>query len=322
MNGTNTAGERTGLGPADIAVLGLGFPTLHDLRLREVRHSDETYKLPTYASRAAWLARAAQLRRRILVTAGLWPEPPRTPLRAKVWGRLERDGYTVEKVAFQSFPGFYVTGNLYRPRAQASGRCYPAVLNPHGHWPQGRLAEESRGSVPARCITFARQGFVAFSYDMVGYLDSRQVDHRAFGGWCEWLWGIHSLGLQLWNSIRSLDFLTELPDVDPARIACTGASGGGTQTFLLTAVDDRVQVAAPVNMISAHMQGGCVCENAPGLRLDTFNVEIAALTAPRPPAPRLRNRRLDRAYAHGGVSGDPIYLQPLRRGGSRGKRAD
>ncbi|MDE2995082.1 MAG: acetylxylan esterase [Chloroflexota bacterium] len=282
MNGMNAAGERTGLGPADIAVLGSGFPTLHDPRLREVRHSDETYTLPAYASRAAWLTRAAQLRRRILVTAGLWPEPPRTPLRAKVWGRLERDGYTVEKVAFQSSPGFYVTGNLYRPRAQASGQRYPAVLNPHGHWPQGRLAEEARGSVPARCITFARQGFVAFSYDMVGYLDSRQVDHRTFGGWREWLWGIHSLGLQLWNSIRSLDFLTELPDVDPARLACTGASGGGTQTFLLTAVDDRVQVAAPVNMISAHMQGGCVCENAPGLRLDTFNVEIAALTAPRP----------------------------------------
>ena len=282
MNSADAASERAGPRPADIAVLGPGLPTPNDPRLRQIRHSNQTYTLPVFASRAAWLTRAAQLRRRILVAAGLWPEPPRTPLRTKMWGRLERDGYTVEKVAFQSFPGFYVTGNLYRPAAQASGKRYPAVLNPHGHWPQGRLAEEDRGSVPARCITFARQGFVAFSYDMVGYVDSRQVDHRTFGGWREWLWGIHSLGLQLWNSIRSLDFLTELPDVDPARLACTGASGGGTQTFLLTAVDDRVQVAAPVNMISAHMQGGCVCENAPGLRLDTFNVEIAALTAPRP----------------------------------------
>ncbi len=282
MNSAAAADIRTGLGSADLAVLGPGLPTLHDPRLREIRHTNRTYTLPAYASRAAWLTRAAQLRRRILVAAGLWPTPPRTPLQAKVWGRLERDGYTVEKVAFQSFPGCYVTGNLYRPAAHAPGTRYPAVLNPHGHWPQGRLAEEDRGSVPARCITFARQGFVAFSYDMVGYVDSRQVDHRTFGGWREWLWGIHSLGLQLWNSIRSLDFLTELPDVDPARLACTGASGGGTQTFLLTAVDDRVQVAAPVNMISAHMQGGCVCENAPGLRLDTFNVEIAALTAPRP----------------------------------------
>ena len=282
MNSAAAADIRTGLGPADLAVLGPGLPTLHDPRLRELRHTNRTYTLPAYASRAAWLTRAAQLRQRILVAAGLWPAPPRTPLQAKVWGRLERDGYTVEKVSFQSFPGCYVTGNLYRPAAHAPGTRYPAVLNPHGHWPQGRLAEEDRGSVPARCITFARQGFVAFSYDMVGYVDSRQVDHRTFGGWREWLWGIHSLGLQLWNSIRSLDFLTELPDVDPARLACTGASGGGTQTFLLTAVDDRVQVAAPVNMISAHMQGGCVCENAPGLRLDTFNVEIAALTAPRP----------------------------------------
>ncbi len=281
MNSSDEASEST-MEHAAVAVLAPGVSFLNDRRLREVRHGSHTYTLPVYASRAAWLTRAAQLRRRILVAAGLWPSPPRTPLRTKVWGRLERDGYTVEKVAFQSFPGFYVTGNLYRPEAQSSGQRYPAVLNPHGHWPQGRLAEEDRGSVPARCITFARQGFVAFSYDMVGYVDSRQVDHRTFGGWREWLWGIHSLGLQLWNSIRSLDFLTALPDVDPARLACTGASGGGTQTFLLTAIDDRVQVAAPVNMISAHMQGGCVCENAPGLRLDTFNVEIAALTAPRP----------------------------------------
>jgi dienelactone hydrolase len=86
----------------------------------------------------------------------------------------------------------------------------------------------------------------------------------------------------LWNSIRAVDFLCSLPDVDKRRIGCTGASGGGTQTFMVTAVDDRIKVAAPVNMISAHMQGGCLCENAPNLRVDTYNVEIGALAAPRP----------------------------------------
>jgi hypothetical protein len=96
------------------------------------------------------------------------------------------------------------------------------------------------------------------------------------------LWGFHPMGLQLWNSIRALDYLQSLPDVDGRRIAVTGASGGGTQTFLLAAVDDRVRFAAPVNMVSAHMQGGDPCEEAPGLRLDTFNVEIAAMMAPRP----------------------------------------
>ena len=90
------------------------------------------------------------------------------------------------------------------------------------------------------------------------------------------------MGLHLWNSIRSADFLESLPDVDKSRLACTGASGGGTQTFLLTAVDERIALSAPVNMISAHMQGGDVCENAPNLRVDTNNMEIGALMAPRP----------------------------------------
>ena len=96
------------------------------------------------------------------------------------------------------------------------------------------------------------------------------------------LWGLSAMGLQLQNSMRSIDFLEGLPDVDNARIGCTGASGGGTQTFILTAVDERIKVSAPVNMISATMQGGCICENAPNLRLDASNLEIGALMAPRP----------------------------------------
>ena len=119
---------------------------------------------------------------------------------------------------------------------------------------------------------------------MVGYNDSgQQVDHRSFpNGESEAIWGISLLGLQLQNAIRSIDFLQTLPDVNPDRIACTGASGGGTQTFMLMAIDDRIKVSAPVNMISAHMQGGCLCENAPNLRLDFSNIEIGAMMAPRP----------------------------------------
>jgi dienelactone hydrolase len=118
---------------------------------------------------------------------------------------------------------------------------------------------------------------------MVGYNDSgKQIAKHGFTDERASLWGISALGLQLWNSIRVVDFLQSLPDVDADRIGCTGASGGGTQTFLLCAVDDRVKVAAPVNMISNHMQGGCVCENAPCLRFDTNNMEIGATMAPRP----------------------------------------
>lgn len=250
-----------------------------DKRLTEVRGLRDPQTFTRPETKREWLARARELRTHILVSCGLWPMPKRTPLRAKIFGRIERDDYSVEKVYFESYPGFFVTGNLYRPVGKR-GR-FPGIINPHGHWKSGRIESIERGSIPGRCINFARQGYVAFSYDMVGYNDSKQVTHK-FGGPREELWGLSLMGLQLWNSIRAVDFLRSLPDVDKRRIACTGASGGGTQTFMVTAVEDRIKVAAPVNMISAHMQGGCLCENAPHLRVDTYNVEIGALAAPRP----------------------------------------
>ena len=250
-----------------------------DRRAVEIRTLDTPYAFTPYADKEAWLARARDLREQVLVSAGLWPMPEKHPLNAHVFGRVERSGYSVEKVYFESHPGFFVTGNLYRPVGKTGP--FPGVLSPHGHWAYGRLENGADGSIPARCITLARQGYVVFSYDMVGYNDSRQVDHRLLDPRLA-QWGIGSLGLHLWNSIRSVDFLESLPDVDKSRLACTGASGGGTQTFLLTAVDDRIRVSAPVNMISHYMQGGDVCENAPNLRLDTNNMEIGALMAPRP----------------------------------------
>jgi len=245
----------------------------------EVVTLDTPFTFTPYTERDAWLTRARFLREQVLVAAGLWPMPEKGPLNAHVFGRVERRDYSVEKVYFESHPGFYVTGNLYRPVGKSGP--LPGVLSPHGHWAYGRLENGADGSIPARCISLARQGYVVFSYDMVGYNDSRQVEHRLLDKHLA-QWGIGSLGLHLWNSIRSVDFLESLPDVDRTRLACTGASGGGTQTFLLTAVDDRIQVSAPVNMISHYMQGGDVCENAPNLRLDTSNMEIGALMAPRP----------------------------------------
>lgn len=251
---------------------------------------------PEITSAFEWETRARRIRTQVLVSAGLWPLPERPPVSARVFDRIERDGYSVEKVAFQSYPGFYVAGNLYRPLGRGRGP-FPAVLNLHGHWTHGRLQHDAECSVPARCINLARQGMIAFSYDMVGYQDTFFADHPREGepgfafykrhrlaltnALCE-LWGVNLLGLQIWNSIRALDFLESLPDVDRKRLACTGASGGGTQTFLLAAVDDRVAVSVPVNMVSHSMQGGCACENAPGLRVDFSNMEIAAAAAPRP----------------------------------------
>ena len=252
-----------------------------DRRLTPSVSTVQKYPLPAYHDRQQWLGRANYLREHILVSTGLWPMPQRTPLNPHIFGRIERDGYSVEKVYFESYPGFYVVGNLYRPLNKKGP--FPIILNPHGHWSKGRLEDSDLASVPGRCINFALQGYIAFSYSMIGFNESGlQIKHGDLVGDQEQLWGISPMGLQTWNSIRALDFVTSLPDVDPNRIGVTGASGGGTQTFIIGAVDDRVRAAVPVNMISLSMQGGCICENAPLLRLDASNVEIAAMMAPRP----------------------------------------
>jgi len=205
--------------------------------------------------------------------------PERTPLKPVVFGEIAHPDYIVAKAYFEALPGFYVTGNLYRPVGNGP---FPAILSPHGHWAYGRLENTQIVSIPGRAINLARQGFVVFTYDLAGYNDSRQIVHREFGGAREKLWSLSVAGLQIWSGIRALDFLESLPYVKRDAIGATGASGGGTQTFLIAAIDERVKVAVPVNMISLHMQGGCLCENLPSLRLDTTNVEIAATIAPRP----------------------------------------
>ena len=235
--------------------------------------------MPAYRTLAEWEARKQKLRSQILFAAGLVPMPEKAPLHPVIFGRIERNGYSVEKVYLETLPGYYLCGNLYRPLARL-GKV-PGVLAPHGHWDYGRLENQALNSVPLRAIQLARLGLVAFTYDMVGYNDTVQTPHD-FGSAREQLWSFGSLGLQLWNSIRALDFLESLPDVDPDRLAITGESGGGTQTFLLAAVEDRIKYAVPVNMISAIMQGGGICENAPGLRFGAFNVEFGAMMAPRP----------------------------------------
>ncbi|MFO0891071.1 MAG: CocE/NonD family hydrolase [Isosphaeraceae bacterium] len=246
-----------------------------DRRRVEIRTNQQGADFQPPASAAAWRDRAEHLRQQMLVSLGLWPTPPKTPLNPQIYGKLDRDGYTIEKVVLETLPGFTLSGNLYRP-ARSSGKI-PGILCPHGHWSDGRVNPE----VQQRCIRWAKLGAVVFMYDMVGYNDSKPFTHAFLNDRLR-RWGYSLAGLQTWNSIRALDWLTSLPDVDQARIGCTGESGGGTQTFLLTALDRRVKVAAPVVMVSDSFQGGCVCENAAGLRHGTDNVEFAALCAPRP----------------------------------------
>lgn len=247
---------------------------------------------PEISSAQQWEQRAKEIRQQVLVSCGLWPLPEKTPLKPHIFGKVERDGYSIEKVYFETWPGLYLGGNLYRPLGRGRGP-FPAILNPHGHWSNGRMADTKDGSIAGRCISFARQGMIAFSYDMIGYNDTHFADapqdesfsdlhHQIATNRADLLWNISLMGLQTWNSIRALDFLESLPDADPKRLACTGESGGGTQTFMLGSVENRLAVQAPVVMVSHIMQGGCLCENAPGLRVEYSNMEIAAAPAPRP----------------------------------------
>ncbi len=288
-----------------------------DVRLAPPKDLNGYFPFDPPASLEAWETRKEEVRRRVLVSQGLWPMPTKTPLNPVIHGRIERDGYSVEKVYFESAPGFYVTGSLYRP-ANPKGKV-PAVLLAHGHWQDARLSLREPARVRSEisigaerfvrggstlhqslCTQLARMGCVVWQWDMLSDSDSiqipREVVHRFAKQRPEMNttenWGLYSpqaeshlqsiMGLQTLNSIRSLDFVLTLPEVDPTRVAVTGASGGGTQTMLLAAVDDRIALSFPVVMVSTSMQGGCTCENASLLRIGTGNIEFAGLFAPKP----------------------------------------
>ena len=266
-----------------LTAVALGQVPAQDSRNTRIDGLETHQSMPQYKTRAEWEQRKAHLRQQILFAAGLDPMPEKTPLHAQVFDRVETQDGTIEKVLLETLPGVYLGGNLYRPKeggAMPLAR-HPAVLNPHGHWTYGRLENQPLDSGPEFGMNLARQGYVAFLWDMVGYNDTLQLPH-AFGSLVEQLWGFGPFGIQLWNAIRALDFVSSLDDVDPQRIGVAGASGGGTQTFTLAAVDDRVAFDAPVSMVSAIYAGGDFCENAPGMRVHANNMEIAAMMAPKP----------------------------------------
>lgn len=288
-----------------------------DSRLGALKDLNAYFPFTPSANVSDWNVRAEYVRRQMLVANGLWPMPTKHPLNAVVHGKVDRDDYTVEKVILQTGDGIYCTGNLYRPKSPAQGKS-PAVLCPHGHWANGRFYEHTdalyqkeletkaeslpggRFPLQARCVQLARMGCVVFMYDMIGYADSRPITQQLAHGFAKQRdelsspekWGLFSaqaelrcisiVGLQTWNSIRALDWISSMNDIDASRIGVTGASGGGTQTFLLGAVDPRPAAFFPAVMVSTAMQGGCTCENTSYLRVNTGNIEIAALIAPRP----------------------------------------
>jgi len=219
----------------------------------------------------SWEARAERIKQGIIEGMQLDKMPEITGnFKPIIRNTRIMDGYIVENIAIESFPGFYITGNLYRPTERIEK--YAAILSPHGHLANKRLTHY----VQKRSAAFARMGAIVFAYDMVGYGECLQVKHK----------NPIALLLQTWNSKRVLEYLLSRPDVDSNRIGMTGGSGGGTQTFILAAIDDRIAAAAPVVQVSAHFFGGCVCESGMPVHKSkdhqTNNVEIAALCAPRP----------------------------------------
>lgn len=270
--------------------------------------------------RQAWEARAADLRLQLQVSLGLYPSLDLPKVQPEVYGQIQRDGYTIEKLVFDSLPGFKVTGSLYKPANLQPGTQVPGILCPHGHWADARFrvandseirealasggerfAAGASNHIQARCVQLARMGCVVLQWDMIGYCDSQQISiERAHGfkdqpadiektadGWLLYspLAEAHlqsTLGLQALATRRAVDVLLSMDFVDADRLAITGASGGGTQSFIGAALDERIAVAFPAVMVSTGMQGGCTCENCSLLRIGSGNVEMAALIAPRP----------------------------------------
>ena len=193
----------------------------------------------------------AQLRRHFLEALG--DLPARTPLNPKITGTIQRDGYRVEKILFESQPRHFVSALLFLPAAPAFKPPYPGVLVPCGHAKdaKGHEAYQSVGAL------LALNGMAALVFDPIDQGERGQ--YLGKGGWPE-LWGTqaHSLvgiGSTLlgrntarffvWDGMRALDYLQSRSEIDPRRLGCTGNSGGGTQTSYLMALDKRLQAAAP-----------------------------------------------------------------------------
>ncbi|GIV09959.1 MAG: hypothetical protein KatS3mg019_2050 [Fimbriimonadales bacterium] len=244
------------------------------IRTHETPSPPDTVRL---VSRVRWDAFQRRLRLHLRVALGLLPNLPPAPLRPLRCESYRGEGFHIERFALETLPNFYLTGSLFVPETPA-GRRAPAMLQPHGHFEHGRYNAPDL----FRAVALAQAGVYVLQYDMLGYNDLFQLPHAGAEP-LEWRrWGFSRAGLQTWNSLCALEWLRRQRVIDPRRIGCNGISGGGTQTFLLSAVEPRLSCAAPVKMVSSIMQGGCLCENAPLLRLFAGNPEIAALTAPRP----------------------------------------
>jgi dienelactone hydrolase len=238
-------------------------------------------------TRTQWEAKRPRLKEEFLDMLGLWPVPPRTDLRPTVTGTLDRGGVTIEKLHFQSRPGLYVTGNLYRPKSVSAK--LPAILYVCGHSNKGR--DGNKTAYQDHGLWFANNGYVCLMVDTLQLGEVAGKHHGTYNlGRFWWLnRGYTPAGVECWNGIRAIDYLQSRPEVDPDRIGVTGISGGGATTVWVAAADDRVKVAVPVSGMSdlesyvSHnvINGHCDCM----FFVNTYQWEwttALALFAPKP----------------------------------------
>jgi len=229
-----------------------------------------------------WLSMRQRLRRQLLAAAGTFPPPP--ALDAREHGTLKLEGYRIVKLTYQSRPDLRVTANLFVPNGPGP---FPAVLNLHGHWPQGKIAVR----VAARGHTLAREGFVCLSVDAIGAGErgaqpNKFEYHGKQQGVSLLSVGETLLGMQVYDNMRAIDLLQSLDYVDGERIGVTGASGGGNQTMWISALDPRVKASVPVVSVGTFesyvTNANCWCETLPGGLTIAEEWAVLALVAPNP----------------------------------------
>lgn len=245
---------------------------------RKLRESDVSPKTP-----AEWEQRRKVLRKHILANIGPVPDRP-CDLEVRNLGTLERDGYRIEKIVFQSRPDVWVTATAYVPKLK-DGEKVPAVLIVHGHWAGARRDPV----VQARCLGLVKLGFIAFAVDAFGAGErytkpARGTYHGALYGSTLWPTGHSLLGMQVYDNQRAVDYLLTRKDVN-GKLGITGASGGGNQSMNSGAFDERFNAVVPVCSVGnyqAYLRAACcVCEVMPNALTFTEEGDVLGLVAPR-----------------------------------------
>jgi len=261
-----------------LTVLEIPYETMMDDYYRYVAEN-----LPhvqhRYSTLGEWESAREEIKRNLFSSMGGLSDE-RTPLNARITGKVERGDYVIEKIVFESQPNFLVTSNLYLPR-NASFPA-PAVIHVHGHAREHGKRYELYQRVS---IGLAKRGYVVFFIDASGHGERTPQGHSE--GFAMLPGDIPLEGLQMWDNMRALDYLCTREEVDVQRIGCTGCSGGGNQTTYLSALDERIAVSAPVASVTLYkdlfFRGiGCACECVPNVLRYGEQDAVLGLIAPRP----------------------------------------